>query len=194
MDMNRRIDTWRRVLWVVLAGWLFAGLAGCAQMLGPQSLHYSVDELNQMLARRFPLDRRMLEVLDVHVSQPVLSLVPERNHLATEFRLEATDRLFAQRYTGRIALESGLRYEASDHTLRLTDVRVLSFALGDSAQMQRPQVQRLGAALAEVALQDLVLQRVDDEQLARFARFGYQPSAAQVGLHGVDITLVPIKR
>lgn len=175
----------------LFALWL-AALAGCAQVLGPQSLHYSVDELNQMLARRFPFDRRMLEVLDVRVSQPALTMVPERNHLATEFHVEASDRLFAQRYSGRLALESGLRYEASDHTLRLTDVRVLSFALGDPASPPKPQMQRLGAALAEVALEDMVLHRLDDEQLARFARFGYRPAAAQVSLRGVDVTLVPI--
>ena len=170
------------------------GLAGCAQLLGPQSLHYSVDELNRMLEKQFPLDRRMLEVLNVHVSQPVLSLVPERNHLGTAFQVEASNRLLGQRYTGRIALESGLRYEASDHTLRLTDVRVQSFSLGDSADVQRAPVQRLGAALAELALDDMVLHRVDDAQLARFARLGYRPSAAQVDPRGVEITLVPIDK
>ena len=104
-------------------------LTGCAQMLGPQTLSWSEADVNRMLEKRFPMDKRVLEMLDVTVTRPGVKLVAVSNRLATDLHITALDRLFGNSYHGRIAVESGLRYEPSDHTLRLVDVRLSAFSL-----------------------------------------------------------------
>lgn len=183
----------RHALWQLGGGlvWLCL-LSGCAQLMGPQTVSWSEADLNQMLARRFPLDRRLLDLLDVKVSQPHVQLLGERNRLATELSVEATDRLFATRYQGRIALESGLRYEPSDQTLRLSEVRVTAFNL-DTAGARTPQMaQKLGAAMAEGMLNDAVIHRLSPEQLARLSQKGYRPGSVQISARGLELTVVPL--
>jgi len=183
----------RRPVWQHLAaGLALALLSACAQLLGPQTVSWSEADLNQMLARRFPLDRRVLEMLDVKVSQPHVALLATRQRLATDLTVEATDRLFATRYQGRISLESGLRYEPSDQSLRLSEVRVTAFLLDAPGARTPPLAQKLGAALAEGVLNDAVIHRISPEQLARLNRKGYRPGSVQITTQGLELTVVPL--
>lgn len=166
-------------------------LGGCAQVLGPQMLTWSEAEVNQMLAQRFPMDRRVLELLDVTVSQPEVKLLPGTNRLATDLHVQALDRMFGSVVHGRISVESGLRYEPADHTLRLVDVRLGNFSLDKTGTAARVPLQRLGAALVESLLDDAVIHRVSEEKLARLARFGYQPETLRVTDRGLALTVVP---
>ena len=72
----------RRLLWAWALSPLLA-LSGCAA-LAPSSLHYGTDELQQALDRRFPVERRWLELLDVNVQVPHLAPLPGRQKLAVE--------------------------------------------------------------------------------------------------------------
>lgn len=168
-------------------------LGACAQVLGPQTLTWSESEVNQMLAKRFPMDRRVLDVLDVNVTQPEVKLLPGTNRLATDLHIRAVDRLFGSVFHGRITVESGLRYEPADHTLRLVDVRLGNFSLDKTGTAPRVPLQRLGAALVEGILDDAVIHRVGEEKLARLAQFGYQPEALRVTDRGLELTVVPRK-
>lgn len=166
-------------------------LCGCAQVLGPQTLTWSEADVNQMLAKRFPMDRRVLELLDVNVTQPEVKLLPGTNRLSTDLHITAADRMFGSVYHGRISMEAGLRYEPADHTIRLMDVRLGNFSLDKTGTAPRVPLQRLGAALVESILDDAVIHRVADEKLARLAQFGYQPEALRVTDRGLELTVVP---
>lgn len=177
----------------LLLSLFIVALAGCAQVLGPQTLTWNEQDVNAMLAKRFPMDRRVLEVLDVNVTQPQVKLLPGTNRIATDLHIKAVDRMFGSVFHGRITMESGLRYEASDHSLRLVDVRLGNFSLDRTGTAPRVPLQRLGAALVETVLDDAVIHRVADEKLARLAQFGYQPEALRVTDRGLELSVVPRK-
>lgn len=166
-------------------------LTSCAQMLGPQTLTWSESDVNHMLERRFPMDRRVLELLDVNVTQPEVKLLPGTNRLSTDLHIQAVDRMFGSVFHGRISMESGLRYEPSDHTLRLVEVRLSNFSLDKTGTAPRVPLQRLGAALVESILDDAVIHRVSDEKLARLSQFGYQPDTLRVTDRGLELSVVP---
>src|SRR5262245_31674259 len=86
---------------------LAALLAACTGLMWPPRVRYSEAELNQMLGRRFPLEKRVLEVVDLSLANPQLTLRPESRRLATRFDLQASDRLTGQRWRGEVALEYG---------------------------------------------------------------------------------------
>ena len=62
-------------------------IAGCAGLFGPRTVEVSQAQLEELLARRFPLTRRVLEIFDVTVSAPLLRLLPDANRIATDFEL-----------------------------------------------------------------------------------------------------------
>ena len=79
-------------------------LAGCAALLGPRTVEIPEARLQQVLARQFPLRSRVLELFDINVAAPRLTLLPETNRVATEFDLAIGDRLLKTPYQGTLAL------------------------------------------------------------------------------------------
>ena len=179
----------RRSLWPSALAPLLA-LSACAS-LAPSSLHHGTDELQQALDRRFPVERRWLELLDVTVQVPHLSPLPGRQKLAVALQASLHDRVFGGQWVARLGLESGLRWQASDQTLRLAGVQVTGLGLSGQGQPPALDRQRLGAALIAPLLEDLVVLKMTPAQLERLGRWGVQPSGVRVEDDGVRLMLAP---
>ena len=88
---------WRRRF--ALAGLSMLALLGaCAT--GPRTVSVSASELQAWIARRFPVERRVLEVFELRLSAPTVRLLPQDNRLVTELNLLATDRLSGRSQQG----------------------------------------------------------------------------------------------
>ncbi|MFY7854700.1 MAG: hypothetical protein ACOVQT_01060 [Rubrivivax sp.] len=174
-----------------LAGLGTGLLSGCALTGQPDTVLIGPDELQRLVERSFPLDRRLLDVLEVSIDSPRITLLSDRNRLATTLGVSTRDRLFGGRWSGRIALDSALRWEPSDHSLRLAQVRVQSFELDGGGSLARTQAERLGAVLAERVLEDFALYRLSDERADTLRRSGRVPSAVTVTHRGVLVTFAP---
>lgn len=170
-------------------------LAGCAGLGVPRSITLSESELQAQLAKRFPLQRSLLEMLDLRLSDPVIRLDPASNRLATELTLSGSERRSGRSLQGRLALDYGLRYEPADGSIRLVQPRIESLQLGEVPGLSPRRVemaQRLGIALVERLLDDLVLYRISAERLATLRHAGYQPGTLQVRPDGLEITIEPL--
>jgi hypothetical protein len=188
--MVARIDPGRRLsvlgLGMTLGG--VAVLSACVGLIGSSRVHFSQAELNQMLARRFPVEKRLLQTLDVSLNHPSLGLRPESNRLATSFDISASDRLFGQHWQGRLALEYTLKLNPTEGSLSMAEPRVTELRIDEGVSAQ---AQRLGAVVLESMLDGLVLHRLKPEQLQRLADAGLAPGEVQVRSDGVEITTVP---
>jgi hypothetical protein len=184
IDSSRR----RAVLRLGLSLGGVAFLGACAGLIGPPRVHFSEAELNQLLARRFPVEKRLLQTLEVTLNHPSLGLMPESNRLATSFDISVADRLFGQRWQGRLGLEYALKLDPQDGNLSMAEPRVTELRIdaGVSAQAQR-----LGAVVLEGMLDGLVLHRLKPEQLQRLADAGFAPGEVRVRPDGVEVTTVP---
>lgn len=184
----------------LLARWFTRGcgvvgalvLGGCTGLMGPPQVVYSEAELNQMLAKRFPLEKRVAGMLDVSLSNPRLALKGAAGRLSTEFDLQAQDRLQGKTWQGHLALDYGLRIEHSDHSLRVADPRVTALTL-DRGTGARPSadMERLGALVVEKLLDGATIHQLKPEQVERLAQAGYELGEVKVGDAGVVIRAVP---
>ena len=70
------------------AGALCAGvlgvLSGCASLLGTHDVDISESQLTVLMARQFPMERKVMEVIDLNITNPVLTLIPQDNRVGTE--------------------------------------------------------------------------------------------------------------
>lgn len=207
----------RQLLMAAWAGAVGSGLAGCSGWTGPPVITLGEAELAERLGRLFPLSRRVLEVLDIELSAPRLRLLPASNRLALALWLRSRERLLGNAGHGQLAFDCALRWVPQDASLRLTQVRVqqLWFELGpgpatppSTTPAWPPAVPsagasggaaapretaaaspRLGPALAEKVLEDLVIYRLGAEPAARLGAAGLAPGAVTVTARGVEITL-----
>lgn len=190
----------RTSLATVLSIFVATLLSACAlQPPAPKTLHVSEAKLVQMISSQFPFNSELLEVLDVDISAPRISLDPVANRINTSLDLNVggsglAGLLTTKKYHGGVDLSYGLRFEPSDRTVRLSDVKIHKLTVdGAPDNLQRP-VQRLGATLAQKLLKDYVLYTVRPEDLQASQQWGYKPGAFRIEPTGLSITLDPIAR
>lgn len=168
-------------------------LSGCATLAGPRTVVFSESELQALLARRFPLDRRLMEVLEVRISEPHVGLLPQQNRLSAELTVSANDRLFANRLHGQLSLTTGLRVEPTDRSLRLKDVRVTQLTLDKLGEAASERGQRLGTLIVERLLEDTTIHQFRVEQWDRLMSAGYAPPTVAVTSRGLELTAAPAR-
>lgn len=169
-------------------------LAGCAAVPpGPRTLEISEARLARMLATRFPLDHRYMELLDVSLTQPRMRLLPEENRIRTDLRYSlGTVISGTRRVEGEMSLSYGLRYEPSDQTVRLAEVRVDRFEVPGLPE-RAERMSRLGGAVTEALMRDAVIHRFKPEDL-QVGGWTYQPGTPQIVPGGLRVTLSPVQQ
>jgi len=189
--MRHQVSLVRRRSLLALAASLpaWAGLGGCAS-LAPRNLVLSQADLQTLIERQFPKERRVLEVVDLTLSRPVVRLHPDRNRIGTDLELTATERLSGRAVRGHLALDHGLRYEPSDGTVRLAQVRVQELKLDVGGRPLSAQAERLSGSLAERALDDFVLHRVSDERRQALRQAGLERAEFVVTARGIELRFV----
>lgn len=190
----------RRAFLITLLTSIGALLAACAlQPPAPKTIVVSEARLAQLISSQFPFKNEMLDVLDIDVSTPRITLDPVNNRINTSLDLNAAGNslvglLTRKEYRGGIDLSYGLRFEPSDGSVRLSDVRVHRLSVEGTPELLRRRIERLGAPLAQELLKDYTLYKVRPEDLQTAQGWGYAPGAFKIDSAGLSITLDPVAR
>lgn len=173
-----------------------AGLGACALVQpGPRTLEISEARLAELVARRFPLDHRYLEMVDVSMSRPRLRLLPDENRIQTELDYTMGTALEGTRTVqGVLGLSYGLRFNPADRSVRLSEVRVERFDVPGVPAGRAARMSRLGSAVAESVLQDAVIHRLRADELKVAEGWVYEPGAFRVVPGGLQLTMTPVRR
>ncbi|CAN5905717.1 hypothetical protein BH11PSE8_BH11PSE8_18590 [soil metagenome] len=167
-------------------------LSACATIVGPRTVYVTEAQLQALLSKQFPFESRFLELLDVTVSTPRVTLLPQANRIRTDFEIATSDRILRQANRGSLSMTYGVRFEPADNTIRLSDVHVERFQIeGAPLQWQR-QIDRLGGLLAEQALNGRVIHTLRAKDIEAVQGRGYRPGALRVTPDGLAITLEPM--
>jgi hypothetical protein len=194
LEGTRSMSLNRRDLMLALVAPLAFG--ACSSMrAGPRQVDVSERRLLDLISRQFPLKRRYLDLFEVQLSDPSLRLMPEENRIGTRLNFAASTVLNrSEPWTGQMALSYGLRYEASDQTVRLTAVKLDGFDLeGVPAAYAKP-LRGAGTHLAENLLQDLEVHKFRPQDLRSVEGLGYQPGVLTVVPGGLRLQLDPKAR
>ncbi len=167
-----------------------ATLTGCASLVS-HDVTLSEAQITLLLARQFPMERKVLEVIDLTVANPQLHLLPDSNRIGTELDVTAIDRLFGNTAHGHVNVDYGLRFEPSDHSIRMTQVRVRELALDSGTSSLHGVAQRLGTLVAESALENQTLYKMKPAQADEMDRLNLQASPIRVTPQGLVMTVSP---
>ena len=190
MNMNKMNQTQfqRRVL--LLLPSLLVGVSACAT--SPRTLTFSQADLTRWAQTRFPMDRKMLEVLDLTLSNPQFNLRPEANRLAAVLDLSGKDRLFGRSFSGQLAFDGSLLFDASEQVVRLADVKVSELKLDGLPPTVQSAARGLGPLLVQQVFERQPLYRFKPEDLQRAAAAGLKPGSLQITGRGIELSLVPL--
>ncbi|VVD94649.1 hypothetical protein PMO31116_01788 [Pandoraea morbifera] len=174
--------------WLSLAGAfvLAAGLAACAGLPFGNDYTFSEAQLQRALDRKFPFDRHVLAVLDVNLSHPRLTLLPERNRLAVAVDATIAHPLDGAPFTGTLAIESALAYDPATMSVVLRDPEVRNFTVDRLPERWSRQLNAAGALIATQLLQGAPIYTFKPEQL-NIGGVPRQPGQITVLSHGVNV-------
>lgn len=163
-------------------------LAGCSS--APDSTVITTEKLQRTLGERFPRSYPLAGLLELELAAPRVTPLPDRNRLQLQFDLQARGALLRSQRPGLLELELGLRWEPDDYSLRAQDVRVNALQLQGLPTAIAALLTGQGGALAERALQDAPLYRLQGKDLERARQLGVQPGTITVTPEGLRVQLV----
>lgn len=148
---------WPAHLLRCLSIFLVLGLGGCASWLGPQEIEIPVSRLQNSVEATFPLNERYLDLFDVSLTRPRLSLQTASDRLVLAVDARVAPPLLKKPWQGELVVSGGLRIDAARRAVMLADPRLENIRLDAATGGYTTRLARLGTALAEDLLSDMVL-------------------------------------
>lgn len=182
-----------RRVWLNSAGRMAVGAAASLMLPAVQaqpSFKVSAEQLEKAIAQRFPRRYPAGGLFDINVQAPQLRLLPELNRLGAQMVVDAGGPALRRSYTGVFDLDFALRYEASDQSIRASQLRVNSLRFDDLPPRPAALLDAYGPALAEQTLQDAVLHQLQPKDLALADTMGLEPGNITVTRQGLVISFV----
>jgi hypothetical protein len=167
-------------------------LGGCAALIGPREVTIPLTKLQGDLNARFPLKKRYLEVFDISLNEPKLTLQSEQNRLQFEFAVTIAPPLTSKRLSATLALSGALEVDPARHAVVLTEPRVENMQVDGVDTVYGRQFAKLGSFVAERVFKETPVYRIKDEDL-RVAGVQFVPTRITVARDALQIRVEPVK-
>ncbi len=156
----------------------------------PPGVTVSTAALQSSVAQRFPIRYPVQGLLNLDLQPPTLSLLPAQNRLRAAMVVDAAGPALNRSHRGTFDLDFALRYEASDRTLRAHQLRIDRLRFPSLQPGVVELLNTYAPALAEQSLREVVLHRLQPQDLRMADAMGMQPGAITVTDAGLVISFV----
>jgi hypothetical protein len=192
METNS-IETGKRRAGKALIAIVACGLlASCASLVGPRQVELPLDKLQAGLDRRFPMDNRMLELFNVRLSRPMLSLIPERDRVALTMHATVAPPFLSQLWNGSLDLSARLYVDAVRGAVFMAEPRVERFVIDGINESYQRQLTKAANILMDEVIDDVPVYSFRMEDL-RYGGVQFVPTRMTTTSRGLLVTLEPIK-
>jgi hypothetical protein len=179
----------------VLKGAGMLALAGlvssCATIIGPRQVEVPLYKLQAGLDRRFPLDNRMLELFNVRLSQPRISMLPD-DRVGLSLEADVAPQFLKRGITGSVAVSGRLYVDPARSAVVMTDARVDRFDLDGVDGSAKRQLAKVADFIVDKAVRDMPVYSFRMEEL-RYAGVQFVPTRIATTESGLVVTLEPVK-
>ena len=165
-------------------------VCGCAHLFGTRDLVLPLERLQATLDQRFPLNQRYLELFDLRISRPRLSLQPDTNRVVTSLDAQFLPTLFGQPWNGSISVSGELKIDAGRNAVIFTAPRIERFVLDGVEPRLSDKLARFAGVLAEQVLRDVPVYtfRPDD---FRYAGMAFVPATIRTRADALVVSFAP---
>ncbi|SAL18854.1 DUF1439 domain-containing protein [Caballeronia telluris] len=186
--------TRRRLLFAALAsavtlGW--APLVHAASIFPfiPDHYTFTQQQVQEAVARKFPLQRTASQIFDVVLSNPLVGLAPDRNRVTVRLDARLSTPFMPNPVNGVFTLSSQLAYDAASHSVILMSPTVDDAQVTGQAAQYRQQINAAGALIATQLLDRYPIYTFKPEQL-QFAGVNYEPGTITVLTNGIRVQIL----
>ena len=157
MNLHFSSLRWQRQALLALSVLMLALLSGCASLLPPQEIEIPLSRLQQSVQKKFPYAERYFGLLDVTLSNPVLSTRPAADRLLIALDAQVLPPLMKTPWQGELLVSGVLHIDAARRAVLLTEPRLENIKLDAATGSYTSRLARLGTQLAEDLIGETVL-------------------------------------
>lgn len=167
-------------------------LSACAGMLGPRDVEIPLSKLQASLEKRFPFNSRYLELFDIQLSSPRLSLQPAGNRVVTSFDAAIAPAWLKRSWQGDFALSGVLAVDPAKNAVVLNDPRVESLNIHGLDDKYARQLSKISGILVEEVFRGMPLYTFQPEDF-RYGGSSFFPTKINTQSNGLVVTFEPVK-
>ena len=167
-------------------------LASCSTLIGPRDVTISQAKMQQGLERRFPIDKRLLSVIDVKLFNPQVTLQPERERVALAIDATATPPFVRQQWRGNLQLSGHLVFNAQRNAVYLSEASVDKVAIAGMDEAQQRQFAKIASLLADQLMHETPIYTFKPDEL-RYAGVQFVPVSINTTSAGLVVRFEPAK-
>ena len=188
-----RGGTWARRLCNSAAIVLACGvLASCASLVGPRQIEVPLTKLQAGIDRRFPVDNRVLELFDIRLSRPQLTLQPGTDRVALNMEAYVAPPFMKQSWSGSLALSGRLVVDPARGAVIMSEPRVDKFAIDGVDEARQRQLGKVANVLMTKVIRDVPVYSFRMEDL-RYAGVQFVPTRITSTADALVVTVEPAR-
>lgn len=176
----------------MLAIALTTAVTGCASLLAPRSVELPLARLQQAMQSKFPFNNRYLDLFDITVSNPRLSLQPDTNRITTALDARIEPPFLKKPWEGKLVLSGTLAIDMARNAIVLTEPRLENLTLDGATGTYTGKLARLGALLAEDVLNNMPVYTFKPDDL-RLAGMRMVPTKITARANSLVVSFEPAK-
>ena len=166
-------------------------LSSCASLTGPRKVELPLHKLQAGLERRFPVNNRLMQLFDIRLSRPMLSLQPEADRVALALDASVSPPFARDAWRGSLAFSGRLYVDPGRAAVMMAEPRVDRLLLGANPDAER-QLTRMANTLIDTVVRDMPVYAFDMDEL-RYAGVQFVPTRIETTRTGLLVTLEPAK-
>ena len=171
------------VLLFILAGIL----GGCnLNPFEPSSVTFTAAELQAALVKKFPIEKQYLNLIDLTVDHPEVSLNPVANRVIIQLDAGVTLPGYSQEIQGKLNISSELVYDPASKSVVLKDPRLETQQIEGVSSVVTQVLNQLIAVAIKEKLDGASVYTFNPDDL-RFLGMHLQPESIEVTAQGVVI-------
>jgi len=165
-------------------------LSSCASVFGPRTVELPLHKLQSSLDKRFPINERLLQIFDVQLTRPQLSIQPEQDRVALAVEASVSPPFARDAWAGSLAFSGRLYVDPGRNAVMMAEPRVERFQLGSGDGEAERQLKQVANKLIASVARDMPVYSFKQEDL-RYAGVQFVPTRIQTTSNSLLVTLEP---
>ena len=173
-------------------------LASCASLIGPRQIDIPLYKLQAGIERRFPLDNRVLELFDIRLSRPRLTLQAGTDRVALEIDAYVAPPFIQQSWSASLALSGRLTVDPVRGAVLMGEPRVERFGIAGAdgvagvENARQRQFGKFANVLMDKVIKDVPVYSFRMEEL-RYAGVQFVPTRITSTADALVVTVEPLR-
>lgn len=167
-------------------------LASCANLAGPREIAIPLAKLQAGLDRRFPLHNRAMELFDIQLTRPQLSLLAGSDRVALSMDAAVAPPFLKQSWNGSLALSGRLVVDPARGAVLMTEPHVDRFVVDGVDEERQRQFGKVANVLMNRVIRDVPVYSFRMEDL-RYAGVQFIPTRISSRPDALLVTVEPVR-